>query len=59
MADTRAPKRIEAFMGHALIQMTYDVYGYLFKDGESDALAAAKLESALFGYSMQHGCNTS
>ena len=44
-----APKRIQAFMGHASIEMTYDVYGYLFKDAESHALAVAKLEPALLG----------
>ena len=30
------PKRIQALMGHANIQITFDTYGHLFKDDEGD-----------------------
>ncbi len=43
------PKRIQAFMGHASIAMTFDVYGHLLKDADSDAKAIAKLEFGLLG----------
>jgi integrase len=42
-----APKRIQVFMGHASIKLTYDVYGHLFKDADGDQKAMAKLEGAL------------
>lgn len=41
------PKRLQVFMGHASIKLTYDVYGHLFKDAEGDAKAMARLEGAL------------
>jgi integrase len=43
------PKRLQAFMGHASIKLTYDVYGHLFTDAEGDQKAMAKLEGALLG----------
>lgn len=41
------PKRIQGFMGHASIKLTFDTYGHLFKDAESDAKAIAMLEARL------------
>jgi integrase len=43
------PKRLQAFMGHASIKLTYDVYGHLFVDAEGDQKAIARLESAQLG----------
>ena len=40
-------KRLQQFMGHASIKLTYDVYGHLFADAEGDQKAMAKLEGAL------------
>lgn len=34
-------------MGHASIQMTYDLYGKLFKDSEEDRETMRQLEAAL------------
>jgi integrase len=41
------PKRVQTVMGHASIQMTFDLYGHLFEDRESDAEAMKKLEAAI------------
>jgi integrase len=41
------PKRVQTVMGHASIQMTYDRYGHLFEDRESDREAMKKLEAAV------------
>ena len=30
------PKRIQTVLGHASIQMTFDLYGHLFKDADDD-----------------------
>jgi integrase len=43
------PKRIQVFLGHASIKLTFDTYGHLFKDAEGDQKAMAKLEGALLG----------
>lgn len=43
------PKRIQVFLGHASIKLTYDVYGHLFKDAEGDQKAMARLEGTLLG----------
>jgi integrase len=40
-------KRLQQFMGHSSIKLTYDVYGHLFKDAEGDQAAMVKLEGAL------------
>jgi integrase len=34
-------------MGHASIQMTFDLYGHLFEDHEGDREAMKKLEAAI------------
>jgi integrase len=38
------PKKIQAVMGHSTIQMTFDVYGHLWKTPEDDAAAMAQVE---------------
>ncbi len=43
------PKTVSARMGHSSIKVTYDVYGKLFADRESDAAWAAAIESRLIG----------
>jgi integrase len=42
-----SPKRLQAVMGHASIQMTFDRYGHLFEDTAADTAAMGKLETAL------------
>jgi integrase len=41
------PKRLQAVMGHSSIAMTFDKYGHLFEDHESDREAMKKLEAAI------------
>lgn len=41
------PKRIQALLGHASIQMTYDTYGHLFPSLEDDHAKLAAAERAL------------
>lgn len=41
------PKKVQSVIGHASLQMTYDRYGKLFPDAESDRAAMAKVEAAL------------
>ena len=43
------PKRIQVFMGHSSIKLTFDTYAHLFKDAEADQKAMAKLEGAFLG----------
>ena len=43
------PKEIQALLGHATIQMTFDRYGHLFKDPESDQEKMAALQARLVG----------
>jgi integrase len=43
------PKRIQALMGHASIQQTFDQYGYLLEARESDQNAMAEIEARLLG----------
>ena len=42
-----SPKRLQAVMGHASIQMTFDRYGHLFEDAVADTAAMGRLEAAL------------
>lgn len=42
-------KRLQVFLGHASIGLTFDTYGHLFKDAEGDQKAMTKLEGALLG----------
>jgi integrase len=41
------PKRVQAVLGHASIEMTFGRYGHLFKDREGDKEAMKKLEAAI------------
>jgi integrase len=41
------PKRVQTVLGHASITMTYDRYGHLFEDRDSDREAMKKLEAAV------------
>jgi integrase len=42
-----SPKRIQALMGHASIQQTFDTYGYLFDTQGDDETAMAAIEARL------------
>jgi integrase len=42
-----SPKRVQTVLGHASITMTYDRYGHLFEDNDSDRKAMKKLEVAI------------
>ena len=44
-----APKRVQTWMGHASIAMTFDVYGHLFAAAEQDATVMAALEAGVMG----------
>ena len=44
-----SPKRVQRWMGHSSIQMTFDTYGHLFNDAEGDAAVAAAVEGDLLG----------
>lgn len=43
------PKRIQELMGHSSIQVTFDIYGYLFRDPEADAAAVDAISAKLLG----------
>jgi integrase len=43
------PDRVQAVMGHSSIQVTYDVYGYLFADEDGDQKAVREIEARLLG----------
>lgn len=40
-----APKRVQSWMGHSSIQMTFDTYGHLFAAMEDDSATMAALEA--------------
>ncbi len=42
-----SPKRLQAVMGRASINMTFDRYGHLFESVEADREAIAKIEAAV------------
>jgi integrase len=42
-----SPKRVQDLLGHASIQMTFDVYGHLFPSLEDDHAKFAEGEAAL------------
>jgi integrase len=42
-----SPKRLQAVMGHASINMTFDRYGHLFENVEADRSDMAKIERAV------------
>lgn len=43
------PKRIQSWLGHQSIQMTFDTYGHLFEATERDSSIAAAIEKELIG----------
>jgi integrase len=44
-----SPKVIQTRMGHSSVKVTYDLYGHLFRDRDSDSAAAAAIERRLRG----------
>lgn len=47
IAQGLSPKRVQALMGHASIQQTFDQYGYLFEAREDEAAMMAGVENGL------------
>lgn len=43
------PKRVQVLMGHQSIQVTMDVYGYLFPNDEDDSVAMGAIAAGLLG----------
>jgi integrase len=43
------PKRIQTIMGHSSIQVTYDIYGYLFFDPDADSAAMDVISNSIIG----------
>jgi integrase len=41
------PKRVQTVMGHSSITMTYDLYGHMFENKDSDREAMQKIEAAI------------
>lgn len=41
------PKKVQALMGHSSVQMTFDLYGYLFPSDDDDRHAMAQIEARL------------
>ncbi|MEE8517055.1 MAG: tyrosine-type recombinase/integrase, partial [Alphaproteobacteria bacterium] len=41
------PKRIQTVLGHASIQMTFDLYGHLFKDADDDREEMKQVQARL------------
>jgi integrase len=41
------PKRVQTVMGHSSITMTFDRYGHLFENSETDRGAMEKIEAAI------------
>jgi integrase len=42
-----SPKKVQTVMGHSSVQVTFDVYGHLWKSSDDDAKAMALLEARL------------
>ncbi|MGE3745636.1 MAG: tyrosine-type recombinase/integrase [Sphingomonadaceae bacterium] len=53
------PKRVQRWMGHSSIQVTFDTYGHLFDQADQDATVAAAIEREVLGAGdatpVQHG----
>lgn len=53
------PKRVQRWMGHSSIQVTFDTYGHLFDQADQDATVAAAIEREVLGAAdatpVQHG----
>jgi len=44
-----SPKRVQGWMGHSSIQVTFDIYGHLFEQADQDASVAVAIERELIG----------
>ena len=44
-----APKKVQTWMGHSSIQVTFDTYGHLFAAVEDDAATMVRLEAEVMG----------
>lgn len=42
-----SPKKVQVIMGHSSIQVTFDIYGHLFRQKETDLEAMAQIEAKL------------
>ena len=42
-----SPKRLQIVIGYSSVRMTFDLYGHLFEDVESDRADMAKIEVAV------------
>lgn len=47
------PKRVQTWMGHHSIQVTFDTYGHLFAALEEDAVIMAALEAGVMGAGVE------
>ena len=43
------PKRVQKWMGHGSIQVTFDTYGHLFDQADQDGAVAAAIEREIIG----------
>lgn len=43
------PKRVQKWMGHSSIQVTFDTYGHLFDQADQDGIVAAAIECEILG----------
>jgi integrase len=43
------PKRIQTWLGHSSIQMTYDTYGHLLSNQDDDQAAMRQVQTRLLG----------
>lgn len=43
------PKKVQSWMGHSSIQVTFDTYGHLFAAAEDDSLIMAQVEAGVLG----------
>lgn len=41
------PKRLQYEMGHSSIQVTYDIYGHLFRERDGDGAIVGKIAKEL------------
>lgn len=44
-----SPKRVQGWMGHSSIQVTFDTYGHLFEQADQDSAVASAIESDVIG----------
>lgn len=44
-----SPKRIQTWMGHSSIQVTFDTYGHLFEQAEADSAVMEAVQRELMG----------